>query len=97
MMHLIFREKARSDLRDITAWFHEKNDGSAARFEAALEAELLYIRQFPTGYQVRRPPFHCAMVGHFRYFMIYAVVGEVVVVHRIRHMHQRPLTRYFGQ
>lgn len=96
MMCLVFREKARSDLREIMAWFREKSDGSEARFEAALEAELRYIREFPNGYQVRRPPFRFAIVGRFRYCVIYAVAGDVVVVHRVRHTSQRPLRRYFG-
>ena len=96
MMRLVFREKARSDLRDIMTWYREKIDGSEARFEVALEAELRYILEFPNGYQVRRPPFRFAIVGRFRYFVIYAVAGDVVVVHRIRHMHQRPLKRFFG-
>lgn len=97
MKGLVIRERAHSDLRDIMAWFREKNDGSESRFEEAIETEFRYIRQFPNGYQVRRPPFRFAIVGRSRYFVIYAVEGEDVVVHRVRHMSQRPLKRYFGE
>ncbi len=97
MMDLVFREHARADLRNAMAWFRDQNDGSETRFEAELEAELLFIRQFPNGYQVRRPPFRFGMVARFSFFVIYTLDVETVVVHRIRHMHQRPLKRYFGK
>lgn len=61
-----------------------------------MAGSISYIRQYPIAYQMRRPPFRFAMVGRFKYFIIYAVVGNVVVIHRIRPMHQRPLKRYFG-
>jgi plasmid stabilization system protein ParE len=85
MMNVVFREQARTDMRNVMAWFRDQRDGSEMRFEAAFEAELGYIRQYPIGYQTRRPPFRFAMVDRFKYFIIYAVVGNVVVIHRIRH------------
>jgi len=96
MMQVIFKEKARADLRNIFAWFREQVNGSDARFEAALESELAYLRKRPNGYRVRRPPFRFAVVGRFRYFIIYVSVADAVVIHRVRHMHQKPLKRYFG-
>ncbi|MBX2974239.1 MAG: type II toxin-antitoxin system RelE/ParE family toxin [Flavobacteriales bacterium] len=96
MMEVVFRERARADLRNIMAWFCDRRDGSEARFGAAFDAELSHLRRYPFGYQVRRAPYRFALVGRFRYVIIYAVVEGAVVVYRIRHMHQRPLKRYSG-
>jgi plasmid stabilization system protein ParE len=96
MMQVVFREQARTDMRNAMAWFRDRRDGSEERFEDAFDAELAFLRQYPFGYQLRRPPYRFAMVLRFEYFIIYAVVGEVLVIHRIRHMHQKPLKRYFG-
>jgi|LakMenE18May11ns_1017448.scaffolds.fasta_scaffold9794443_3 hypothetical protein len=96
MMDVVFREQARTEMRNVMAWFRDQRDGSEMRFQSAFEAELGYIRKYPIGYQTGRPPFRFAMVDRFEYFIIYAVVGNVVVIHRIRHMHHRPLKRYFG-
>lgn len=97
MMKIIFREGARADLRNIMARFHEMNDGSAARFEAVFEAELIHLVRHPKGYQVRRPPYRFALVGRFKYVIIYVVEGDSMVLHRIRHTHRRPLKRYAGE
>ena len=96
MMEVVFREGARADLRNILGWFRDRKDGSAACFEAAFEAELDLLRQHPGGNQLRRAPYRFALVDRFKYVIIYAVVGKVVVVHRVRHAHQRPLERYAG-
>ena len=94
MMRVVFKEKARGDLRNVLGWFREKNDGSETRFEVAFEAELDVLLVRPGGYRVRRSPFRFAMVGRFRYFIIYVIEDDVIVIHRVRHMHQRPLKRY---
>jgi hypothetical protein len=95
-MQVVFREQALTDMRNAMAWFGDRRDGSDERFEDAVDAELTFIRQYPFGYQLRRPPYRFAMVVRFEYFVIDAVVEDVLVIYRIRHMHQRPLKRYFG-
>ncbi|MBK9417512.1 MAG: hypothetical protein IPN62_09525 [Flavobacteriales bacterium] len=96
MMQVVFREQALTDMRNAMAWFRDRRDGSEERFEDAVDAELTFIRQYPFGYQLRRPPYRFAMVRGFAYFIIYVIVGRVLVIHRIRHMHQRPFKRSFG-
>lgn len=96
MMDLAFREQARADIRNAMGWFRDQRDGTEARFEEAFDRELTFIRQYPFGYQLRRSPYRFAMVERFKYFIIYAVVKDVLVIHRVRHMHQRPFKRYFG-
>jgi plasmid stabilization system protein ParE len=97
MMQVVFREHALADIRNAMAWFRDRRDGSEERFEDAVDAELTFIRQYPLGYRLRRPPYRFAMVVRFEYFIIYAVIEDVLVIYRIRHMHQRPLRRYFGR
>jgi plasmid stabilization system protein ParE len=97
MMRVVFREKALKELREIMMAFRLRRDGSDLRFEEALDRELRYLINTPNGYQLREPPFRFAMLDDFKYFLIYAVKNDAVVIHRIRHMHRRPLKRYFGR
>lgn len=41
MMQVVFREQARTDMRNVMAWFRDQGDGSEMRFELAVDAELL--------------------------------------------------------
>ena len=95
-MRLVLRQQAHADLRNIMAWFREQDERMEIRFIAALEAELNYIKRFPRGYQFRKPPYRFAMLNTFKFFLIYVVEEDEVVVHRVRHIHQKPLMRYFG-
>jgi hypothetical protein len=52
MMQVVFREQARTDMRNAMAWFRDRRDGSEARFEQAFDAELTYLRQHTFGYQL---------------------------------------------
>ncbi|MCO6483886.1 MAG: type II toxin-antitoxin system RelE/ParE family toxin [Flavobacteriales bacterium] len=91
---MVFREGARNDLRRIMVWHRDRKDGSEARVEAAMDAEVNRLRRHPRAYQMRRPPYRFALLDRFKYVIIYSVVDRTVVLHRIRHMHQRPLKRY---
>ena len=95
-MDVVFRAQALADLRTVMAWYRDQGDSSEARIDAAFEEELAYMRRVPFGCQVRRSPYRFAMIEGYTYFIIYAVVKETLVIHRIGNMRQRPLKRYFG-
>ena len=67
------------------------------RFHAEIRATLDYIEAWPRGFQVRYRFYRFAPLAVFRYHMVYSIEREFIVVHRIRHMHQCPLERYYGR
>ncbi len=94
---IVFRPEADADLVK-ALWWYSAGDGQVAkRFEEEVEGTIGYISQFPNGFQIRRPPFRFAPLGKFRYSIIYSVDDNTIIVYRVRHMHQRPLRRYFGR
>lgn len=68
----------------------------ARRFEEDVDRTFSYITQFPYGFQERKPPFRFAPLRTFRYSIIYSMEDDEIIVYRLRHMHQRPMKRYFG-
>ena len=62
----------------------------------ALEHCLRIILQFPRGAQVRHTIYRSAPIEEFGYHIIYSIRKNCIVVHRVRHMHRKPLKRYFG-
>lgn len=68
-----------------------------SRSEQDLIETFVRIAQFPKGFQVRFRHFRYAPLGSFKYVVIYSLEGKDVVVHRVRHMHRKPLKRYFGR
>jgi hypothetical protein len=66
------------------------------RFREELERCWRYIAQYPRGSQIRYRNYRYAPLDVFPYHVVYSVGERSIVVHRIRHMHQAPLKRFFG-
>ena len=85
------------EIIEIQRYLEEANEGAGVRFRADLERCLRIIEQYPGGAQVRYRNYRSIPIEAFNYHVIYAVRTNCIVVHRVRHMHQRPLRRYFGR
>jgi plasmid stabilization system protein ParE len=96
MSTLILRPKAQVDLEQARRRFDVGDGQMAKRFEEDVDRTFSYIIQFPQGFQERKPPFRFAPLGTFRYSIIYSIEEDDIIVYRVRHMHQRPIKRYFG-
>jgi plasmid stabilization system protein ParE len=87
---------ARKDAADAQRYLEGRTTDAGPRFRDELERWWRYIAQYPQGFQVRYRQFRFAPLDVFPYHVIYSVGQQGVVVHRVRHMHQRPLKRYSG-
>ncbi|MFN6177377.1 MAG: type II toxin-antitoxin system RelE/ParE family toxin [Flavobacteriales bacterium] len=94
-MSLVFlvSAAARKDAADAQQY----QTDAGPRFREELERCWRYIVQYPNGFQIRFRQFRYAPLDVFPYHVIYSVGQQSIVVHRICHMHQRPLKRYFGK
>jgi len=95
-MEFRFAAEAEEDIEQARLFLEAYKDGLGERFRAEIRAALDYIEVWPRGFQIRYEFYRFAPLAMFRYQIIYSIEGEYIVVHRIRHMRQRPLKRYFG-
>jgi plasmid stabilization system protein ParE len=87
---------ARKDAADAQRYLEGRTTDAGPRFRVELERCWRLIAQYPLGFQVRHRQFRFAPLDVFPYHVIYSVGQQGVVVHRVRHMHQKPLKRFFG-
>jgi len=87
---------ARNDAVKVQRHLESQQAGLAERFQKDLADCWASIIAHPRGYQVRYRRFRYAPLAVFKYQVIYSVGRKAVVIHRVRHAHQRPLKRYAG-
>ena len=91
---LRIRPRAIAEAQAIVAYEEQRSRSRAERFLNELEACYRYVEQNPLGFQVRYKQFRHAMVKGFRYRIVYAVVGDRIIVYQIRHTSRRPSKRF---
>jgi hypothetical protein len=88
---------ARKDAADAQRYLEGLNTDGGPRFRDELGRCWRYIIQYPHGFQIRHRQFRYAPLAVFPYHVIYSVGEHSIVIHPIRHMHQRPFRRFFGR
>lgn len=96
-MELRISTEAEEDIEVARLFLEAEKRGLGERFHADIRATMDYIEAWPRGFQIRYRYYRFAPLVLFRYHIIYSIEGEYIVVHRVRHMHQRPLKKYFGR
>lgn len=94
---LIITDRAEQEVDEIQASLEEDGPGKGIDFRTDLIVTLRYVQQFPGGFSARHKAFRFAPLRKYKYHVIYSIGQNRITVHRIRHMHQRPLKRFFGQ
>ena len=87
---LVVAPKAIAQAAEIHRYYQAIGDALADRFDRELDACYAYIEQNPTGFQARMRDYRHALVKGFRYRVVYAVRGELVVVYQVRHTSRKP-------
>lgn len=96
MTPVLISSDAEEDIEKIRVTLIASGPDMGERFHQDVAETLRYLAQFRGGLQVRSKVYRYVPLQIFRYHLIYSIEGTKVVVHRVRHMHQRPLKRYFG-
>lgn len=91
---LVVHSKAIAQVKETYQYYQEVRPSLAERFSRELDACYLFIEQSPTGYQVRARGYRHAMVKGFRYRVVYAIRGDLVVVYQVRHTSRKPSKRF---
>jgi len=95
-MEVLYSAEADRDIDE--AWFSLETGrpGEGERFQVDIRTTMAYIERWPRGFQIRYGHYRFVPLAIFRYHIIYSIEGKFIVVHRIRHMHQRSFKRSFG-
>ena len=90
MLEVGFLASARSDYDEAVAWYRNKDERAADRFEAAVQAAIGRIRQFPdSGLSVGRGRRIMAL-SRYPYYLLYRVGPERIVIAAVAHNRQSP-------
>ena len=95
-MEIRVSSQAEEDIEKNRSYLEAHSPGIEERFHADVMDCLRYIEQHPGAFQIRSKTYRYAPLSIFHFHIVYSIEGSNVVVHRVRHMNQRPLKRYFG-
>ncbi|MBL0128175.1 MAG: type II toxin-antitoxin system RelE/ParE family toxin [Flavobacteriales bacterium] len=82
---LVVKPEAIAETAEIYAYHKQIGQALADRFDKELDACYAFITRNPTGYQIRKKNYRHVMVRKFRYRVVYALIGQDVVVFQVRH------------
>ncbi|MFW5499971.1 MULTISPECIES: type II toxin-antitoxin system RelE/ParE family toxin [unclassified Maridesulfovibrio] len=85
MLHIQWKEDARTDLLSILAYIAEDNLAAARKFKNELESRIDSLCNFPQAYKHGRVDGTREMVLSSNYIVVYAENSEQITVLRILH------------
>jgi toxin ParE1/3/4 len=85
MPRLIWAPASLRDLRDIEAYFSQRNDAAAARVLRALRDTSNRLHDYPRIGRAYDEPFRVLGVRHTPYLLIYRLRGDDIEIARVRH------------
>lgn len=91
---LIVKTEALAETAEIYAYHKEIGQALADRFDKALGTCPKDITRDPTGYQIRMKNYRHAMLRKFRYRVVFALIGQDVVVFQVRHTSRKPGAKF---
>ncbi len=91
---LVVDPKAIAQAAEIHRYYQGIGQALSNRFGRELDACYADIEQNPTGHQARMRDYRHAQVKGFRYRVVYAIRGELVVVYQVRHTSRKPSKKF---
>jgi len=79
---------------EIHAYHGQIDQRLADRFSKALDECYAFIERNPTSHAIRKKNYRHSPLRRFRYRVVYAVIGQEVVVFQVRHTSRKPSKRY---
>lgn len=92
---LVVHSKAIVQAAETYRYYQGIRPALAERFGRELDACYVLITNNPGGYQARLRDYRHAPVKGFRYRVVYAIRGDLVVVYQVRHTRRKP-SKQFG-
>lgn len=87
-MRLVWRAKARADLRSILDYISARNPAAAQRLNQAIERTAEGLVHHPYMYRAGRVPGTREAVVHPNYLLIYRVTSDSILIVNVLHARQ---------
>ena len=87
-MRLVWRAKARADLRDIIDYISDRNRDGATALQAATARTVEFLSNNPFMYRPGRLPDTREAVIHPNYVIVYRVAKDSVIILAVLHARQ---------
>jgi len=91
---LSVKPEAILEAAEIYAYHKQIGQALADRFDKALGACYKEITRQPTAYRIRKKNYRHAMLRRFRYRVVFALMGQDVVVFQVRHTSRKPSKKF---
>ena len=89
-MNAKFLTPARSEVREIIAYYNQQRQGLGLEFAAELKQALLRIRNYPTAWSPLSSRVRRCLINRFPYSVIYEVRRDLLLVAAIQHHSKEP-------
>jgi toxin ParE2 len=85
-----FLTEAEAELDDAVAYYETQLAGLGAEFAVEIRAGLARIEEFPEAWQSLSRRIRRYRLNRFPYGILYAAVGDDIVVVAVMHLHRKP-------
>ena len=91
MAELRVGEEAEAEYAEALAWYHQRSERAAAKFETVVGEKLEQIAKSPEQFPIcDEEGFRFAILKRFPYRLIFRVAGDVVQIVAVAHSRRRP-------
>jgi addiction module RelE/StbE family toxin len=89
VLTLVWRESAREDVKQITAYIGARNFAAARGLKRTIEAVAESLPEHPLMYRRGRTPVTREAVVHPNYILVYRITSEAIEVVNVLHARQQ--------
>ena len=89
-MNAKFLTPARTEVREIIAYYNQQREGLGLEFVSELKQTLMRIRHYPEAWSPLSPRVRRCRVNRFPYSVIYQVRKDVLLIAAIQHHSKEP-------
>lgn len=89
-MNVRFLTPARTEVREIIAYYNQQRQGLGLEFSEELKQALLRIRNYPTAWSPLSSRVRRCLINRFPYSVIYEVRRDLLIVAAVQHHSKEP-------
>jgi len=87
---IFITDEADIEIENAFDWYEEQQEGLGKRFIIHLEEAYNLILDFPFGFPARRKDYRECFLGVFPFVVIYRVVNNKIIIHKVFHASRNP-------
>jgi mRNA-degrading endonuclease RelE of RelBE toxin-antitoxin system len=91
---LVIKSEVIKETTEIYAFYKEIGQQLADRFDKELDARLKEVERRPARYPIRKKNYRHVQLKKFPYRVVYALIGQEVVVFQVRHTSRKPSKKF---